>query len=67
MNTLGILLEGHVRTGLEDNIYLRKGVLAKGNSPFVKRLVKLSESLDRPVATPREAREILGLANNHTT
>ncbi len=65
MNTLGILMGGHVRTGLEDNIYYRKGVLAKGNAPFVERLVKLAESLDRPVANPAEARKILGLSSNY--
>ena len=65
MNTLGILLGGHVRTGLEDNIYYRKGVLAEGNAPLVNRLVKLAENLDRPVASPLEARKILGL-NPHS-
>jgi len=62
MNTLGILLGGHIRTGLEDNIYYRKGLLAEGNSPFVNRLVKLAEILERPVASPLEARKILGLS-----
>ena len=61
MNTFGILLGGHVRTGFEDNIYYRKGVLAKGNAPLVDRLIKVSESLDRPVASPIEARQLLGL------
>ena len=61
MNTLGILLGGHVRTGLEDNIYYRKGVLAEGNAPFVVRLGRIAKELDRPVATPEEARKILGL------
>ncbi|MDQ7092024.1 3-keto-5-aminohexanoate cleavage protein [Desulfosporosinus sp. PR] len=61
MNALGILLAGHVRTGLEDNIFWRKGELAKGNAPFVERLVQLAGSLDRPVAAPHEAREILKL------
>ncbi len=61
MNTLGILLGGHVRTGLEDNIYLRKGVLSGGNAPLVERLVRISTNLERLVATPEEARKILGL------
>ena len=64
MNTLGILLGGHVRIGLEDNIYYRKGVLAEGNAPFVNRLVKLAECLDRPVASPLEACKILGLSSH---
>ena len=61
MNTLGILLGGHVRTGFEDNIYYRKGFLSQGNAPLVDRLVKLAETLDRPIASPAEAREILRL------
>lgn len=61
MNTLGIVLGGHVRTGLEDNIYFSKGKLAEGNAPLVERLVRISESLDRPIANPNEARKILGL------
>jgi len=61
MNTYGILLGGHVRTGFEDNIYYRKGILSKGNAPLVDRLVKLAENLDRSIASPREARKILGI------
>lgn len=61
MNTLGIILGGHVRTGFEDNIYYCKGVLAEGNAPLVERLVSLAKSLDRPVANPTEARRLLGL------
>ena len=61
MNTLGILLGGHVRTGFEDNIYYRKGVLAEGNAPLVNRLVNLAESLDRSIASPLEARKLLGI------
>jgi 3-keto-5-aminohexanoate cleavage enzyme len=61
MNTLGIILGGHVRTGFEDNIYYSKGVLAKGNAPLVERLVQLSECLERPVASPAEARKLLGM------
>lgn len=56
-----VLLGGHVRVGLEDNIYLSRGQLAEGNAPLVSRAVDIIESLgDRP-ATPEEAREILGL------
>lgn len=61
MNTLGILLGGHVRTGFEDNIYYSKGVLSEGNAPLVTRLVHLAETLDRSIATPLEARKILGI------
>jgi len=52
---------GHVRVGFEDNIYYRKGQLAKSNAELVARIVRLAQELDRPVATPAEAREILQL------
>lgn len=61
MNTLGILLGGHARTGFEDNIYYSKGVLAKGNAPLVDRLVKIAGNLERTVASPMEARKLLGI------
>ncbi len=61
MNTLGILLGGHIRTGFEDNIYYLKGVLAEGNASLVSRLANLAETLERPVASPFEARKILGI------
>ncbi|MER3439615.1 MAG: 3-keto-5-aminohexanoate cleavage protein, partial [Chloroflexota bacterium] len=52
---------GHVRTGLEDNLYYHKGQLATSNAQLVSRLVRIAGELGRPVATPNEAREILGL------
>ena len=55
------LLGGHVRVGLEDNLYLSKGVLAPSNAALVERAVQLVELLGRSVATPAEARAILGL------
>jgi uncharacterized protein (DUF849 family) len=55
------LMGGHVRVGLEDNIYLRKGVLAPDNAALVKKAVGLLHEMDAKVATPAEAREILGL------
>jgi 3-keto-5-aminohexanoate cleavage enzyme len=62
MITLGVLYGGHIRVGFEDNLYLRKGVLAKSNAQFVAAAVDLVESLQREVATPAEAREILGIS-----
>lgn len=56
-----IVLGGHVRVGFEDNIYYRKGQLAQSNAELVARVVRLARELERPVATPDEAREILGL------
>lgn len=55
------LLGGHVRVGLEDNLYLSKGVLAPSNAALVERAVQLVELLGRSVATPAEARALLGL------
>ena len=55
------LLGGHVRVGLEDNIYLKKGVLAPDNAALVSKAVHLLTELDAQIATPAQAREILGL------
>lgn len=55
------LLGGHVRVGLEDNLYLSKGELAPSNAALVERAATLVELLGRSVATPAEARRILGL------
>jgi len=60
MNVLGIVLGGHVRVGLEDNIYYRKGELAS-NEQLVERIVRIARELGREVASPDEARSILGL------
>ena len=60
MNTHAILMGGHVRIGLEDNIYYRKGELAP-NERFVERMVKLAAEFGRGVATPDEARRIMHL------
>lgn len=56
-----ILDGGHVRVGLEDNIYLKKGVLAKSNGELVSKVVTLARELGREIATPQEARKILGI------
>jgi uncharacterized protein (DUF849 family) len=55
------LLGGHVRVGLEDNLYLSKGVLAPSNAALVERAVTIVELLGRSVASPAEARALLGL------
>ncbi|HKM31735.1 MAG: 3-keto-5-aminohexanoate cleavage protein [Bacteroidales bacterium] len=52
---------GHVRVGFEDNVYLSRGVLAKSNGELVEKVVRLARELGREIATPDEAREILGL------
>jgi uncharacterized protein (DUF849 family) len=55
------LLGGHVRVGLEDNIYIKKGILAPDNAALVAKAVTILTELDAQVATPMQAREILGL------
>jgi 3-keto-5-aminohexanoate cleavage enzyme len=62
MAMLALAMGGHVRVGLEDNIHYRRGELATGNAQLVERAVRLARELDRPVATPALARELLGLA-----
>ncbi|ASN03896.1 BKACE family enzyme [Virgibacillus necropolis] len=59
-----ILLGGHVRVGLEDNLYLKKGVLAT-NGQLVEKAVSIIEHLGSVPMTPQEAREQLGLRNPH--
>ena len=59
--TLGILLGGHVRIGLEDNVYYRRGELAASNAQLVERVVRVADELGREVATPSQTRKVLGL------
>ena len=59
--TMAILLGGHVRVGLEDNNYYAKGQLAT-NEMLVARTVRIIRELGMELASPAEAREILGLA-----
>jgi uncharacterized protein (DUF849 family) len=55
------LLGGHVRVGLEDNLYLSKGVLAPDNASLVRKAAEVVDLLGSRLATPSEARELLGL------
>ena len=61
LNEWSISSGGHARTGLEDNVRLDKTTLAPSNAALVKRAAALCEKYERPVATWREARAILGL------
>jgi 3-keto-5-aminohexanoate cleavage enzyme len=61
MALLSLQLGGHARCGLEDNIYLSKGVLAKGSFELVAKVAEASKSAGREIATPQQAREILRL------
>jgi 3-keto-5-aminohexanoate cleavage enzyme len=61
MIAMAMILRGSVRVGFEDNIYIKKGVLASSNAQLVKRAVDLAERLGCQVATPGEARQMLGI------
>lgn len=61
---LSIKHGGHVRVGLEDNIYLEKGVLAKSNAELVKKVVTMAKKYGREIATPEETRKILEMEND---
>jgi 3-keto-5-aminohexanoate cleavage enzyme len=62
LTTLSIMLGGHVRVGLEDNIYLKRGQLLKGNGEAVEKIVKIAREMNREIATPQQAREMLGIS-----
>lgn len=61
MLAMGILLGHHVRVGLEDNVFYAPRQLAQSNAQMVERVVRLARELGRPVATPAQAREMMGL------
>lgn len=56
-----VAMGGHVRIGIEDNIYYRKGELAQSNAQLIERVARIAKEMDRPIATVDETREILGL------
>jgi 3-keto-5-aminohexanoate cleavage enzyme len=56
-----ILLGGHARVGFEDNIYFRRGVLAKSNAEYVARIAQIGLDLGRTIATSDETRDLLGI------
>jgi uncharacterized protein (DUF849 family) len=61
MCTLALLLEGNIRVGLEDNLYLEKGIKVKTNAEQVQKIVRIAKELGVQPATSDEARSILGL------
>jgi uncharacterized protein (DUF849 family) len=56
-----MLYGGHVRVGLEDNLYLARGKLAPSNAALVEKAVSIIEVMGEELATPAEARQMLGL------
>jgi uncharacterized protein (DUF849 family) len=61
MTAMALAMGGNVRVGLEDSLYAGKGIIAQSSADQVKIVVRLAEALGIDVATPDEAREILGL------
>ena len=64
--TMAMILGCNVRVGMEDGYYIRRGVLADSNAQLVEKMVRLANELERPIATPAQAREILGLGAPRT-
>jgi 3-keto-5-aminohexanoate cleavage enzyme len=67
LTTLATLMGGHVRVGLEDNVYYSRGRKAKSNAELVARAVRIAHELNRTVATPAQARVMLGLSSKPST
>ena len=63
MAAQAVILGGHVRVGLEDNLYLEQGKLSPGNAPLVQRATEIISAIGERPATVKEARAILGLAH----
>jgi len=61
LTTMGIVMGGHVRVGMEDNLYFRRGEPVESNAQLVERAVSIADDLERELATPDEARELLGI------
>lgn len=61
MVTMGIIMGGNIRVGLEDNLYIEKGKLAQSNAQLVEKAIRIARELGREIATPQEARKILSL------
>ncbi len=62
MTVMAILLGGHVRVGMEDNLYYRRGQKVKSNAELVARTVRIAREMNREIATPQQAREMLGIS-----
>jgi 3-keto-5-aminohexanoate cleavage enzyme len=60
--TMAVLMGGHARVGLEDNVYERRGELLQSNAAAVERIGQIARDLNRDIATPAEARAMLGLS-----
>jgi len=61
LTTMGMILGGCIRVGMEDNIYYKREELVKNNAQLVARAVRIARELNKEPATPAEARKILGI------
>lgn len=66
LTTLALVMGGHVRVGLEDNVYYRRGEKARSNAQLVERAARIARELNREVATPQQARQMLNLSATPT-
>ena len=62
MTVMAILLGGHVRVGMEDNVYARRGQLLTSNAEAVERIVRIARDMNREIATPAQARKMFGIS-----
>ena len=67
LGTVGAVMGGSVRVGLEDNLYLSKGELARSNADMVAKIKRIVEELSIETASPEEARQVLGLKGKDQT
>jgi len=65
MCMVSMIMGGHCRVGMEDNLYLSKGVLAKSNAELVEKMIRILRELGHEPTTPDEAREILALKGSN--
>jgi 3-keto-5-aminohexanoate cleavage enzyme len=61
LTTLALMMGGHARVGLEDNLYYSRGRKFVDNAETVRRVVRIATELNRPIATPAQTRQLLGL------
>lgn len=61
LSMMALALGGNIRVGFEDNVYIEAGVLASSNAQFVEKAVRIARELGREIATPEEAREMMGM------
>jgi uncharacterized protein (DUF849 family) len=67
LGTVGAVMGGHVRVGLEDNLYLGRGELARSNADLVAKMARIVKELGLDLATPQEMRQLLGLKGQAQT